>query len=60
MPASASECVLQDPSQTALRGRADRPGVYEMRLLRGKDLQGVNHMSPPEVSLEVKDKSGAV
>ena len=44
----------------ALRGRADRPGVYEMRLLRGKDLQGVNHMSPPEVSLEVKDKSGAV
>ena len=60
VPASASECVLQDPSQTALRGRADRPGVYEMRLLRGKDLQGVNHMSPPEVSLEVKDKSGAV
>ena len=60
VPASASECVLQDPSQTALRGRADRPGVYEMRLLRVKDLQGVTHMSPPEVSLEVKDKSGAV
>jgi hypothetical protein len=60
VPADASECVLQDPSQTALRGRADRPGVYEMRLLRVKDLQGVTHMSPPEVSLEVKDKSGAV
>ena len=60
VPASASECVLQDPSQTALRGRADRPGVYEMRLLKVKDLQGVNHMSPPEVSLEVKDKAGAV
>ncbi len=60
MPTRVSECVLQDPSQTALRGRADRPGVYEMRLLRVKDLQGVTHMSPPEVSLEVKDKSGAV
>ena len=60
VPAGASECVLQDPSWTALRGRADRPGVYEVRLLRVKDLQGVTHMSPPEVSLEVKDRSGAV
>ena len=59
-PASESECVLQDPSQTALRGRADRPGAYELRLLRVKDLQGVTHMNPPEVRLEVKDKSGAV
>ena len=60
VPASASECVLQDPSQTALRGRAVHPGVYEMRLLRVKDLRGVTHMSPPEVSLEVKDRSAAV
>ena len=60
VPASASECVLQDPSQTALRGRADRPGVYELRLLKVKDLQGVTRLDPPEVSLEVKDKSGAV
>jgi hypothetical protein len=60
VPASASECVLQDPSQTALRGRAVHPGLYELRLLRVKDLQGVTHLAPPEVSLEVKDKSGAV
>jgi hypothetical protein len=59
VPASASECVLQNPSQTALRGRADRPGVYELRLLRVKDLRGVTHLNPPEVSLEVTYKSGA-
>ncbi len=60
VPASASECVLQDPSQTALRGRADRPGVYELRLLRVKDLQGVTHMDPPEVCVEVKGKADPV
>ena len=60
VPASASECVLQDPSQTALRGRADRPGVYELRLLKVKDLQGLTRLDPPEVSLEVKDSSSAV
>ena len=60
VPASVSECVLQDPSQTALRGRAERPGVYELRLLKVKDLQGVTHLAPPEVRLEVKDKPGAV
>ncbi len=60
VPASASECVLQDPSQTALRGRAERPGVYELRSLKVKDLQGVTHLAPPEVRLEVKDKSGAI
>ncbi len=60
VPASASECVLQDPSQTALRGRADRPGLYELRLLTVKDLRGVTRLAPPEVSLEIKDMSGAV
>ncbi len=60
VPASASECVLQDPSQTALRGRADRPGLYELRLIRVKDLRGVTHINPPEICLEVKDSSGAV
>jgi hypothetical protein len=54
VPASAAECVLQDPAQTALRGRADRPGVYRMRLLKVQDLQGVIHMNPPEVCIEVK------
>ena len=60
VPASASECVLQDPSQTALRGRAVYPGLYELRLLKVRDLQGVTRLDPPEVSLEVKDSSGAV
>jgi hypothetical protein len=36
-PARVSECFLQDPSQTALRGRAERPGLYELRLLKVKD-----------------------
>jgi hypothetical protein len=60
VPARVSECVLQDPSQTALRGRAERPGVYELRLLRVKDLQGVTHLNPPEVYVDVKDKADAV
>ena len=60
VPASVSECVLQDPSQTALQGRVDRPGTYKLRLLKVKDLRGVTHLDPPEVRLEVKDKSGAV
>jgi hypothetical protein len=60
VPASVSECVLQDPSQTALRGRAERPGVYELRLLKVKDLQGVTHMNPPEVWVEVKGKADPV
>ena len=60
VPASASECVLQDPSQTALRGRAGRPGLYELRLLKVKDLRGVTRLDPPEVRLEVKDSSSAV
>ena len=60
VPASASECVLQDPSQTALRGRADRPGVYELRLLKVKDLHGLTHMNPPDVCVEVKGKADAV
>ena len=59
-PASASECVLQDPPQTALRGRAVHPGAYELRSLKVKDLRGVTHLDPPEVRLEVKDNSGAV
>ncbi len=59
-PARVSECVLQDPSQTALRGRAPHPGVYQMRQLKVKDLQGVTHINPPEISFEVKDSPDAV
>ena len=59
VPARVSECVLQDPSQTALRGRAAHPGVYGLRQLKVKDLQGVTHVNPPEVSIEVEDASDA-
>ena len=34
VPLRASECVLQEPTQTALRGRAAYPGDYELRQLR--------------------------
>ena len=60
VPARASECVLQDPSKTALRGRARQPGVYRLRQLKAKDLRGVTHVDPPEIRLEVKDTSGAL
>ncbi len=30
------------------------PGVYELRQLKVKDLQGVTHLNSPEVSLEVE------
>ena len=54
VPARMSECVLQEPSQTALQGRAAHPGLYEMRQLKVKHLQGVTHVNPPKISFEVK------
>ena len=59
VPAKASQCVLQDPSQTALQGRAARPGVYALRRLEVQDLRGVTHVNPPEISLEVEDTQDA-
>jgi hypothetical protein len=60
VPATASHCVLQDPSQTALQGSAARPGVYELRRLEVQDLRGVTHVNPPEISVEVEDTPEAV
>ena len=60
VPARVSECVLQDPSQTALRGCAERPGLYKLRRLKVKDLQGVTDLNPPEVGLKVEDAPEAV
>ena len=53
VPARASQCVLQDPSQTALWGRAAHPGVYKLRRLEVKDLRGVTRLTPPEFRFEV-------
>jgi hypothetical protein len=54
VPARMSECILQEPSQTALQGRASHPGVYEMRQLKVNHLQGVMYVNPPEIGFEVK------
>ena len=54
VPARMSECVLQEPSQSALQGRASHPGVYEMRQLKVKHLHGVTYVKPPDISFEVK------
>ena len=54
VPARMSECVMQEPSQTALQGRVDFPGVYKMRRLEVRHLQGATHVRPPEISFEVK------
>lgn len=54
VPARLSECVVQEPTQTALQGRAAYPGVYELRRLKVKHLLGVTYVDPPEISFEVK------
>ncbi len=54
VPAGASECVLQEPTQTGLHGRADYPGVYELKLLRVEHLWGVTHLDPPGIGFEVR------
>jgi hypothetical protein len=54
VPASVSECVLQKPTQTALRGRAGYPGLYELKRLRVEHLSGVTHVDPPGISFEVR------
>jgi hypothetical protein len=54
VPLRMSECVLQEPTQTALQGRAAYPGVYELRRLRVEHLRGVTHVDPPRISFEVR------
>ncbi len=54
VPLSASECVLQEPTQTALQGRAAYPGDYELRQLRVEHLRGVTRVDPPRIGFEVK------
>ena len=54
VPAEASDCVLQEPTQTALQGRAAYPGDYELRQLRVEHLRGVTHVDPPRIGFEVK------
>jgi len=54
VPLRASECVLQEPTQTALQGRAAYLGDYELRELWVEHLRGVSHVDPPRIGFEVK------
>ena len=54
VPAGASECVVQKPSQIGLQGGADYPGFYELKRLRVEHLRGVTHVDPPGISFEVR------
>lgn len=55
MPAGVSECFLQEPTQTSLRGRAASPGSYVLKGLRVEHLWGVTYLEPPGIRFEVKD-----
>jgi len=54
VPAGASECVVQEPTQVGLQGRADYPGSYELKRLRAEHLRGVTHVDPPGIGFEVR------
>jgi hypothetical protein len=54
VPLKMSECVLQEPTETALQGCAAYPGVYKLRRLRVEHLRGVNHVESPRISFEVR------
>jgi hypothetical protein len=54
MPAGVSQCFLQKPTQTSLRGRAAHPGFYELKHLRVEHLRGVTHVEPPRIGFEVR------
>ena len=54
VPAGVSECVLQEPTQTGLQGRAAYPGFYELKHLRVEHLRGVTYVDPPVIGFEVR------
>jgi hypothetical protein len=54
VPAEASDCVLQEPTQIGLQGQAAYPGFYELKHLRVEHLRGVTHVEPPGISFEVR------
>ena len=60
MPAGVSECFLQEPTQTSLRGRVADPGSYVLKGLRVEHLRGVTYLEPPGIGFEVKDKPEVV
>ena len=58
VPAGVSECVVQEPTQIGLQGRA-APGLLRVKRLRVKHLRGVTHMDPPGMGFEVRGIPGS-
>jgi hypothetical protein len=54
VPAGASECVLQEPTQIGLQGQAVYPGFYELKRLRVEHLRGVTYVTSPGIGFEVR------
>ena len=54
VPDEASDCVLQEPTQIGLQGRAAHPGFYRLERLRVEHLSGVTRLDPPRICFEVK------
>ena len=55
MPGGMSECFVQKPKQTSLRGRAGCSGYYKLERLRVEHLSGVTHVDPPRIGFEVRE-----
>ncbi|MDQ3566796.1 MAG: hypothetical protein M3397_01780 [Actinomycetota bacterium] len=54
VPAGASECVGQEPTQTSLQGRVAYPGFHGLKRLWVEHLRGVTHLDPPGIGFEVR------
>ncbi|MBA2713653.1 MAG: hypothetical protein H0U55_08900 [Rubrobacteraceae bacterium] len=54
VPAGVSDCVLQEPTQIGLQGRASYPGLYKLKRLRVDHLSGATHVDPPQIAFEVR------
>ncbi len=54
VPAGASDCVLQEPTQIGLQGRASYPGLYKLKRLNVEHLSGATHVDPPQITFEVR------
>jgi len=54
VPAGASDCVLQEPTQIGLQGCASYPGLYRLKRLTVEHLSGATHVEPPHITFEVR------
>jgi hypothetical protein len=54
VPAAASDCVLQEPTQIGLQGRATCAGFYRLERLRVEHLSDITDVDPPRIGFEVR------